>query len=170
MWKILGLIIFSLFLTCTNPFAPKLADKDSQHVFLLTNQESPDDLLSNFQYAYTFKDSLVYSELFDSSFTFVSWNFNVSPPEPIEWGRDTELKTTGRMFRFFNNLDLTWNVRDTIFIDTVNTPPARVDEKITFTLTIDGGTTIPTLNGEVIFQYVRRGKKWFIARWEDLRI
>ncbi|RMF61934.1 MAG: hypothetical protein D6748_00575 [Calditrichaeota bacterium] len=174
--RIIIALLFILLLSsitawqCTNPFAPALSDGTRGNVLLLTNQESPDGVLTNFQYAYTFKDSLVYSELFDSSFTFISWNFNVSPPEPIQWGRDTELRTTGRMFRFFNTLDLTWNVRDTVFMDTVNTPPQLVEEKITFTLTLDGGSTIPTLNGEVLFQFIRRGQKWYIVRWEDLQI
>jgi len=134
---------------------------------LLTNQETPEDVLVNFKFAYTFKDSLVYSELFDSTFIFRSWDFNVSPPLPIAWGRDVELKTTARMFRFFTTLDLIWNSTVYFFTDSLE---ERAEMKKTFTLTLDGGRTIPTLNGEVIFKFIRRGEKWYITLWEDQKI
>ncbi len=163
--------ILLLLLTCTNPFAPAQLE-NSGETGLLTDQLSPDEVLANFLYAYTFRDSLVYSELFDSSFTFVSWDFGVTPPEPINWGRDRELRVAGRMFRFFDTIDLTWDSRTPIATDSLDNEPVRVEEKLTFTLTLDGGTTIPTLIGEVTFVFVRREEddRWVIIRWEDLRI
>ena len=153
-----------LFWQCQNPFAPAVARDEVQGALLLTEQKTPDQVLQNFQYAYTFKDSLVYSEILDTTFIFISTNFNVSPPEAIVWGRDQELKTTGRMFRFFNTLDLTWGAR------AVPNPPDSTDEyiqKMTFTLTLDGGNAIPTLIGEVTFTFIKRGERWYIARWQD---
>ncbi|RMH80090.1 MAG: hypothetical protein D6681_18815 [Calditrichaeota bacterium] len=168
MASLSGMAGVLLLLTCSNPFAPATVKDTIRGSGILTAQESPDGVLTNLQYAYTFRDSLVYSELFDSTYIFISTNFNVSPPEPIVWGRDQELKATGRMFRFFTTLDLTMNVveREEAF----NGDPNRVRDRITFTLTLDGGTAIPTLIGEVEFQYIRRGNKWFIVRWEDLQI
>jgi hypothetical protein len=151
--------------SCTNPFAPAEADQNAASSNLLTEQRTPDEVLTNFKYAYTFQDSLVYSELLDSTFVFRSMDFNYAPPVPIQWGRDVELKTTARMFKFFNTIDLTFNVinrRMTNNGDSLHT--------ITFTLTLDGGTTIPILNGEVEFTYVRRGEKWLISLWEDKQI
>jgi hypothetical protein len=163
--KILLLIVAAgLFGQCQNPFAPAVAGDELQGTLLLTEQKTPDQVLQNFQYAYTFKDSLVYSEILDTAFIFISTNFNVSPPEAIVWGRDQELKTTGRMFRFFNTLDLTWGSRP------IPTPPDDAVEfiqKMTFTLTLDGGNAIPTLIGEVTFTFIKRGEKWYIARWQD---
>lgn len=159
---VLSLLGAGSWLACVNPFAPAVTSEPVQSSSLLTNQESPEDVLINFRYAYTFKDSLVYSEILDSTFIFRSWDFNVSPPVPLQWGRDTELRITGRMFRFFNTLDLVWN--ETAVVDTL---PDGIEMKRTFTLTLDGGRSIPTLNGEVRFRFVRRGKKWFIALWED---
>lgn len=150
-------------LACNNPFAPGEAENGEGDA-PLTDQATPDKVLQNFQYAYTFKDSLVYSELLDSAFIFISENFNVTPPEPIVWGRDQELKTTGRMFRFFNTLDLTWGNRP------LRDPsPASTDTSytITFTLTLDGGSNIPALIGVVIFDFVKRDGKWRISRWKD---
>jgi len=162
---LLGLALY--FISCLNPFAPVEVDEAIPKTGLLTNQETPEAVLVNFKFAYTFKDSLVYSELFDSTFIFRSWDFNVSPPLPIAWGRDVELKTTARMFRFFTTLDLIWNSTVYFFTDSLK---ERAEMKKTFTLTLDGGRTIPTLNGEVIFKFIRRGEKWYITLWEDQKI
>ena len=167
----LFVLILFLIQSCTNPFAPAKASDDASSSNLLTEQRTPDEVLTNFKFAYTFKDSLVYSELFDSSFVFLSMDFNESPPVPIQWGRDLELKTTARMFRFFNTLDLTFNVigRDTSEFDP-NNSPAKIRHDITFTLALDGGSSIPILDGDVTFVYVRRGARWLISFWEDKKI
>lgn len=155
-------VVLTILSAC-NPFAPGETEGDGGD-FLLTDQTTPDKVLQNFQYAYTFKDSLVYSELLDSTFIFISENFNVIPPEPIVWGRDQELKTTGKMFRLINTIDLTWGNRPL-----ADPSPANSDTtyEVTFTLTLDGGSTIPTLIGIVVFNFIKRDKKWFIYRWQD---
>jgi len=163
-------VFLLLLIGCANPFAPAEITGESTSN-LLTDQEDPDGVLINFKYAYTFKDSLVYSDLFDSTFVFLSLDFNVAPPIPIQWGRDVELRTAGRMFDFFNTLDLTFNVkkRDTLTLDESN-KPVKIQDIITFTLTFDGGASIPTLNGEVEYTYIFRDPKWLISQWEDLQI
>ena len=70
--KILLLIVAAgLFGQCQNPFAPAVAGDELQGTLLLTEQKTPDQVLQNFQYAYTFKDSLVYSEILDTAFIFI---------------------------------------------------------------------------------------------------
>ncbi len=164
------LLIGFTWLHCANPFAPALADDNTGQGGILTDQENPEQVLRNFEFAYSFKDSLVYSELLDSTFIFISTDFNVSPPEPINWGRDQERRVGGRMFRFFSTLDLTFNepVRsDTLLRDDLG-EAIRVQETLTFTLTLDGGSNIPVFNGEVVFQFVLRDdERWYISRWED---
>ena len=163
---LLFIIILIFFQSCNNPFAPAEAGPNASASNLLTDQKTPDEVLTNFKFAYTFKDSLVYSALFDSSFIFLSEDFDQVPPVPIQWGRDLELKTTARMFKFFNTLDLTFNVID----DTTNNEGDPL-YRITFTLTLDGGATIPTLNGEVEFTYVKNKEgKYLISKWKDLQI
>lgn len=170
----LSFAVALLLAACTNPFAPGLADADAGGGAIITDQQSPAEVLVNFQYAYTFKDSLVYAEILDSAFLFISTNFNVSPPEPINWGRDRELRTVGRMFRFFDNLDLTFNDPGTErILDTLETgAPRHVEQKITFTLTLSGGGTVPTtLIGEVLFEFILREEgRWYLIRWEDLQV
>ena len=39
---------------------------------------------------------------------------------------------------------------------------------VSFTLTFDGGSVIPTLNGKAIFRFIKKNSgKWQIIRWED---
>ncbi len=167
--------IIILTLACRNPFAPSLADKNTSLSKLLTSQRNPEEVLSNFRYAYTFKDSLIYSEVLDSTFLFKSIDYNEYPPKPIEWGRDLELRTTGGMFRFFRILDVVWNTisqPDTLPIsgNPGQTGGYLIEHHVTFTLTLDGGQSIPPLNGEVLFQFIQRGDKYYISFWEDLKI
>jgi len=166
---------FLLTLSCENPFAPGLAPEDTPTSRLLTQQRTPEEVLSNFRYAYTYKDSLTYSEVLDSTFIFRSTDYNEYPPLPIEWGRDIELRTTARMFRYFNTLDVVWNTISPA--DTVSPPDTSanftgyiIEHDITFTLTLDGGITVPPLNGEVLFQFIQRGEKYYISFWQDLKI
>ncbi|MBN2365653.1 MAG: hypothetical protein EH225_06670 [Calditrichaeota bacterium] len=173
LFDLIFIILF--FNSCRNPFAPSLAEEDASHSRLITQQKNPEEVLINFRYAYTFKDSLVYSEVLDSTFLFKSIDYNTYPPKPIEWGRDTELQTTGGMFRYFRTLDVVWNTISPA--DTVSFPaPSEqsqgylIEHYITFTLTLDGGRDIPPLNGEVLFQFIQRGQRYYISFWEDLKI
>ena len=50
---------------CWNPFAPTEGLLEGGSSLTLTEQRSPDEVLQNFRYAYIYRDSLVYSELFD---------------------------------------------------------------------------------------------------------
>ena len=159
------LILVSIVLIgCVNPFAPKLVKDNPLTSSFLTDRNSPKDVLTNFRYAYIFKDSLIYSEIIDSSFIFISKNYATTPPTPINWGRDDDLRTTAKMFRHFRDINLTWG--DTI-ISKLDTTSAQL--KLIFTLTFDSGTDIPTLKGEANFDFEKKKTgKWKIIRWEDL--
>ena len=162
-------------ISCRNPFAPALADENATYSRLITQQRTPAEVLQNFQYAYTFKDSLIYSEVLDSTFLYKSIDYREPPPTPIQWGRSTELRTAGGMFRYFRTLDVVWN---TISVaDTLSRPDTTdfgrgylIEHYVTFTLTLDGGRDFPPLNGEVVFQFIQRDRKYYISFWEDLKI
>lgn len=169
MTKIYSYIFITLWLTgCI--FAPGLSDQDPNASDIVTRQETAMDVLANFRYAYKFADSLIYSDVLDSNFTFVSKNYVTSPPTDIIWGRDVDIKTTVGMFRHFEVLELTWGEPDTARswnIDAVDSLNAGIT--LTFQLTLDGGREIPTLKGEAFFEFARRDKQaWRIVRWEDL--
>ncbi len=162
----LPILIIFLFIGCINPFAPKLVDGDLLSSSFLTDQKSPQDVLTNFRYAYIFKDSLIYSEIIDSSFTFISTNYSTTPPTPINWGRDDDLRATAKMFRHIRDINLTWGDTLSSKIDSVE---AELKLIFTLTITFDDGSEIPTLKGEALFNFKRKKTgKWQIVRWEDL--
>jgi hypothetical protein len=157
------LLVLIIIVGCENPFAPKLVKDNPLTSSFLTNQKSPKDVLTNFRYSYIFKDSLIYSEIIDSSFIFISKNYATTPPTPINWGRDDDLRTTAKMFRHFRDINLTWG--DTI-ISKIDSSNAQLI--LIFTLTFDNGTDIPTLKGEANFNFEKKKSgKWKIIRWED---
>lgn len=165
------LILLTALLTilrCFNPFAPKLEESD-QNDLIITGQTTPDDLLKNFKYAYVFKDSILYANLLDSSFVFMYFDPNQEPSGRIvSWGRDEDLKTTGRLFRNFNLIDLVWNttILDTIY--SVNDDLHGESYK-TFNLTLVKENESLNITGTAIFYFKKCDfdDKWRITLWKD---
>ena len=94
--------------SCVNPFAPGL-DKTTGALDIITEQKTPEEVLQNFRYAYTFKDSLLYADLLDSSFVFEYFDPEQGGSgEFVSWTRETDLRTTGRLFHAFDVIDLVW--------------------------------------------------------------
>jgi hypothetical protein len=162
----LSTISFLIFLiACENPFAPRLTDIADLTSTIITDQKTPEDVLTNFRYAYVFKDSLIYSDLLDSNFKFISKNYSTTPPTDIYWGRDVDIKTTMGLFRHFQTLELNWGA---ILVDEA-TDSIQRELKITFQLTLDGGREIPTIKGEALFNFHKKKSGiWKIIRWDDL--
>ncbi|MCW8803997.1 MAG: hypothetical protein OQK57_06330, partial [Ignavibacteriaceae bacterium] len=84
-----GIFIFALMIyACTNPFAPKFdADFDSGGP-PISDQTTIEGVFQNFQYAYTFKDTLIYGNLITSDFTFTYRDYENG--FDVNWGRDEE--------------------------------------------------------------------------------
>lgn len=161
-----SILIFLVLSACVNPFAPKLTDHDPNSKLILTEQKSPEDVLTNFSFAYTFKDSLVYSDILDSSFLFLSKDYSTDPVTNLSWGRDIDIKTTVGMFRHFQNLNLVWERTSSKVYR--NEDSSIVELAQNFQLTLDGGNEIPTINGIAKFIFVRKKSGiWKITRWED---
>jgi len=162
--KSINTIIIIFIVGCANPFAPKLTESDLSTSSFLTDLKTPKDVLSNFQYAYIFKDSLIYSEIIDSSFIFVSINYATTPPTDLIWGRDVDLRTTAKLFHHFNDIKLIWG-------DTISSArqPNSAKIGITFLLTFNGGNEIPSVKGVALFNFERKKSgKWKITKWEEL--
>jgi hypothetical protein len=157
-----------LFIECFNPFAPKLDNLNAPSI-VITAQRSPDDVLQNFVYAYTFKDSLVYADILDSSFVFVYFDPNIeSSGRFVSWGRDVDLKTTGRLFKRYETITLTWNstiYADTTFVDTTMT---EIELSKTLQLNLFGKNDEYSFSGSAVFNFKPcEDKKWRITRWKD---
>ncbi|MBN1467006.1 hypothetical protein JXA02_14725 [candidate division KSB1 bacterium] len=153
---------------CFNPFAPKL-DNSNALSLVITSQRSPEQVLQNFVYAYTFKDSLVYADILDSSFVFVYFDPNIeSSGRYVSWGRDVDLKTTGQLFKRYETITLTWN--STIYEDTTFVDTAIIDIELSKTLQLNlfGKNDEYTFSGSAIFNFrLCDDKKWRITRWKD---
>jgi len=153
------------FFSC-NPFAPGLNQDEKGGSLILTEQKTPQEVMTNFAFAYNFKDSLVYSDLIDSTFLFLSKDFSTNPVTDLTWGRDIDLKTTAALFRHYQTLNLVWG--GTIFEDYLDDDSTEVELKQVFQLTLNGGIDLPTLNGEALFNLTRKPSGiWKITRWED---
>jgi len=167
-----ALFIFFLLAGCENPFAPGLSERSAGGNLILTEQKSAEEVLTNFSYAYNFKDSLVYADLLDSSFLFISKNFATDPVTDLTWGRDVDIKTTVGMFRHFQTINLIWD--GTLSSQFLNPEQNLKEIRKTFKLTIDGGIEIPTISGEALFVFRKSllsppdtSGIWRILRWED---
>lgn len=149
---------------CFNPFAPKLSDSPGSADLIITDQQSPEEVLQNFKTAYTFKDSLLYSDLLDSAFIFVYYDAeDFSSGRFVSWGRAEDLKTTGSLFRHFDFIDLVWNA--TIY--------GWQDEDAGtickgFQLNLTGKESDYRIAGRAVFSFRRcRDGRWRITRWKD---
>jgi hypothetical protein len=162
LYLLLLLLLNNLF--CLNPFAPKL-DRSGEKRLVITEQQTPDEVLQNFIYAYTFKDSLVYADLLDSSFIFVYFDPNDgSSGRFVSWGRDVDLKTTGKLFRNFETITLTWN--STVY-QLLKEETAELSK--TLQLSLFGKAGDFSLSGNAIFNFKKCSydHKWRITRWKD---
>lgn len=161
----LGSVSFVL-LSCWNPFAPEEGDLGGIQQLTLTEQRSPDEVLDNFRYAYIYRDSLVYSNLLDSGFVFVYYDPEAGGSGDYNfWGRDTELRTTGRLFRAFDHFTLVWNA--TISQDPLEITDSTAEASLTKTFDLNVGTDI-SLTGNAIFLFVKDSTgTWRIRRWQD---
>jgi len=154
-----------IFLTgCLNPFAPEL-DNGSLSGELITEQKSPEEVLINFKYSYTFKDSLLYAGLLDSAFVFQYFDPEQGPSGLfVSWTRETDLRTTGSLLRTFDIINLEW-------LNTVYALREGEDEILakSFRLDLSSADFSFTASGFAIFtfRFNQQDRKWRIVRWVD---
>lgn len=151
---------------CFNPFAPKLGESERNDL-IITGQTNPDEVLDNFMYAYVFKDSVLYADLLDSSFVFLYFDPNQDPSGRfVSWGRDVDIRTTGRLFRNFDVIDLIWNSTIYTYEDTVLNR-SEYSKSFHLTLTKNNETINITGNAIFIFKQCQYDDKWRILQWKD---
>lgn len=152
-------MVLLLLPACFNPFAPEL-DERIDLTNVITEQTSPEEVLQNFRIAYTFKDSLLYSDVLDESFVFEFLDANL---EPVTWERDVDLKTTGRLFRQFDVVDLHWDI---LFQES----HAELERRfLRFNLNLFSSDINFLVTGTAIFTFKQSGldQKWRVVRWKD---
>jgi hypothetical protein len=160
-------IPFCFVLVSCNPFAPGLDDSSGGTSSFLSDQKNPDGVFQNLKYAYTFRDTSIYGQLFDGNFTFVYPNYDLGGVE-ISWGRDEEMRTAYGLFQSVERLDLVWNnIIDSSSIDSYATE-AFISRGFNLTVTFNA-SDIVRVDGYASLQLVRQGTQypWTIVRWHD---
>ena len=155
--------IVMMIYACTNPFAPKFdADFDSGGP-PISDQTTIEGVFQNFQYAYTFKDTLIYGNLITSDFTFTYRDYENG--FDVTWGRDEEMRTTNGLFQNSQRLDLIWN---NIVLSTIDSLDANIVRSFNLNITFNP-TDVIRIDGRVNVSLKLDAitKKWRIIRWID---
>jgi len=154
----LGLMLGSLS-GCLNPFAPVEGEVGTS---LWSDQGTIGGMLHNFALAYNYRDSLRYADCLDESFVF--HYYDVESGHFDSWFRDTDLKTTGALFRSFDRIDLEWNLIPDA-VEGFTQPDTTMQFIVKFNLTL--GIEVP-LMGYARFS-VRKGEdgRFRVLVWRD---
>ena len=176
---LIGLPMVWVLASCWNPFAPTEGDIFGSANVTLTDLQPPGEALENMRYAYIYRDSLLYSQIIDTGFVFIFYDPDLGGSGDYNfWGRDTELRTTSRLFRAYNHFNLLWNATllteyrfQGARLDSLPDEAAQIaaadEARFIKTFDLDIGTEIH-VTGNAIFSF-RKGAdmRWRISRWQD---
>lgn len=156
-------IVILIFLGCTNPFAPKLDTNFDSGGPPISDQTTIEGVFQNFQYAYTFKDTLIYGNLITPNFTFTFRDYENG--YDVNWGRDEEMRTTYGLFQNSQRLDLIWN---NIVLSTIDSLDANIVRSFNLNITFNP-TDVVRIDGRVNVSLKRDAEtlKWRMIRWID---
>lgn len=157
------ILFFALgvFTSCENIFSPSLDESGSTSI--LSDQMTVDGVFTNFKYAYTFKDTSVYSGLMTEDFLFIykDWELGYD----ISWDKPTEMRTTSRLFQNSQKTDIIWNNITVYLGDSLN-----VNVKRGFNLTVTfNPSNVVRLFGFADMNLSRPdvNTPWRIKKWRD---
>lgn len=146
--------------SCVNPFAPRVDNNLGKGSGLISDRSTVDGVFQNFQYAYTFKDTLIYSQLLNKNFIFSYRDYDLGID--ASWGRDDEMKVTNGLFQNSQRLDLIWNN-----IVSITGDSTRIVRSFNLTITFNP-TDIIFIDGRVNLTLGKDvSNKWKILRWID---
>ena len=154
------------FLSCKNPFAPKLDTSSSEMTSILGDQKTVAGVFQNFKQAYAFRDSTIYGQLLAPSFIFVYRDYDKGVD--VFWGRDDDIRTTYGLFQNVQRLDLVWNTIIAADGDSVNSLKLMVTRNFNLTVTF-GGSDLVNVDGYATLTMERNLPTdiWHITRWRD---
>ncbi len=145
--------------SCVNPFAPSIDENLGSNEGLISNQTEIGGVFQNFQYAYTFKDTLIYRQVLDKNFIFTYRDYEKEAD--VSWGRDDEINFTNGLFQNSQRLDLIWNN-----IVSMTGDSTRIIRSFNLTITFNP-TDINYIDGRVNLTLIKENNKWKILRWID---
>lgn len=142
-----------------NPFAPSIDENLGSEKGLISDQKTIEGVFQNFQYVYTFKDTLIYSQLLDKNFSFIYRDYDKGVD--VSWGRDEEMKVTYGLLQNTQRLDLIWNN-----IISMTSDSTHIVRSFNLTITFNP-TDIIFVDGRVNLELKKSENKWKIFRWID---
>ena len=148
-------------LSCVNPFAPKLDLQSASQ--LCSDFTSIDDVLCTFRNSYTFKDTILYSSIIGSNFTFTYRDYDHGVD--VSWGRNDEMRVTYGLFQSVEALTLIWN--NEVSANSTDTSYSSVRG---FNLTVTfNPSDIVRVDGyaDLTFTRAKGGDPWKISNWRD---
>lgn len=145
--------------SCTNPFAPTLRG-DAGTIW--SDAETVGGLLENFVTSYELKDSLRYAELLDESFQFSYYDLDLQRQDG--WLRETDLRTTARLFRAYDRITLIWAgiPSETLAL---STPDSLIEFRAQYQLVLDNVS--PLLGFARFTVYKPTDDRYRILFWQD---
>jgi len=149
----IALIIVGI-IGCSNPFSPRRGTNSSDND-ILTDQKTIEGVFKNFQYSYSFKDTLVYGNLLDKDFKFSYTNINRG--DYPTWGRETDMYKTYLLFESTYKIELLWNDSWSEF---------EYEDNNMFYATVNRRFTLTVYYSPTVFDYVY-GNAFFILRRES---
>jgi hypothetical protein len=158
------LFLFAILTSgCENPFAPGTYEEEGGGGGVLSDLSTSDGVFINLKYAYTFKDTSIYSALIKDDFIFTFRDYDLGAD--VTWGRDEELRTTSGLFSNSERLDLVWN---NIVLSSGDSSKINIVRSFNLTITFNP-SDIVRINGRVNLNLEKDAvtKKWQISRWID---
>jgi hypothetical protein len=148
---------------CTNPFAPSLDPELNPNATLLGDQHTIEGVFQNVQYAYTYRDTLIYGELLHPDFQFRY--FNPDRGTDVAFNRDEEMRITWNLFRSAEQIDLKWN---SIYAQDGDSILASVTRGYTLKITLQANETF-LVEGLATLRLTREQPTdvWRIRLWRD---
>jgi len=152
---------FGVLTSCENIFSPSLDESGSTNI--ISDQMTIDGVFTNFKYAYTFKDTSVYSALLTDDFLFTYRDYESG--FDVSWDKPTEMRTTSRLFQNSEKTDIIWN-NVTVYLGDSLT----FNVKRSFNLTVTfNPSNVVRLFGFADMNFARPdvNSPWKIKKWRD---
>jgi len=158
-----GLLVILLASGCENPFSPGHYTDNESGGGVLSDLTTTDGIFTNLRYAYSFKDTSIYSALIKDDFIFTFRDYDLGAD--VTWGREEELRTTSGLFSNSERLDLVWN---NIILSSGDSLKFNVVRSFNLTITFNPNDIV-RINGRVNLNLEKNATtgKWQIARWID---
>ena len=154
-----GVAALAVLVGC-NPFAPSVNQTGSTTQF--GDPHTISGYFQAFQYAYQFRDTILYGSLLAPNFIFSFHDYNQGID--IQWGRDDEMRATALLFQS-TTLTLLWG-------DVLDAEGNPTDSTVTRAFSLDvtfNEGDIEHVNGKAVFHLQRPtlSDLWQAVSWQD---